>query len=371
MPTRSDRRILPWRWARYLIAFIGPLLAVTAMTGTGLTCWSLPIYGFVLIPLTELFLSPRHNNLSEAEEHALLSDGRFDRMLYLFVPIQYGILLLFLVQVGRTEVPLLDRIGMTASMGMMCGVYGINIAHELGHRRHRWERDLGRALLVTSMYVHFIIEHNRGHHRQVGTSQDPASARAGEWLWTFWVRAIAGSFRGAWRLEAQSLANGGVPVLSWRNEMLRGLAVELSLVLAIGFLFGPQVLGFFLVAALIGVLLLETVNYVEHYGLHRARRDDGRYVKVEHIHSWNSDHLLGRLTLFELSRHSDHHAKASTKYQVLRSPEDAPQLPTGYPGMMLLALLPPLWQRVMHPRIERLLGSPSAAGRLEALAVAS
>jgi alkane 1-monooxygenase len=239
-------------------------------------------------------------------------------------------------------------------MGLMCGVYGINVAHELGHRAQRWERDLARALLLTSLYMHFIIEHNRGHHRRVGTPEDPASARYGENIYFFWVRTIVFSFISAWKIEADRLRKEGHAPFGGRNEMLRSLLIELVLLVVIGSLFGAFTLLAFLGAALIGILLLETVNYIEHYGLGRARNAQGGFGRVQHYHSWNSDHPIGRTMLFELTRHSDHHWKASKKYQTLDSVPDGPQLPTGYPGMMLLALVPPLWFRITHPLIEEM-----------------
>jgi len=139
--------------------------------------------------------------------------------------------------------------------------------------------------------------------------------------------------------------------------MIQALLWQAGLIAAIGAFFGVVVLFYFLLAAVIGMLLLESVNYIEHYGLRRKRTAQGGYGRVQHAHSWNSDHLLGRLMLFELTRHSDHHWKASKKYQVLESLPDAPQLPTGYPGMMLLSLVPPLFFAVVHPRLAQMVRS--------------
>ena len=239
-------------------------------------------------------------------------------------------------------------------MGLMCGVYGINIAHELGHRTTRWERDLSRALLLSSLYMHFIIEHNRGHHRRVATPEDPASARFGENIYFFWVRTILFSFVSAWRIEIARLRKERKAPFGLHNEMIRFLLIEALLLISIGGLFGSHVLLYFVMAAAIGILLLETVNYIEHYGLGRKPNERGLYGRVAHTHSWNSDHVIGRMMLFELTRHSDHHYKASKKYQVLQSMEEGPQLPTGYPGMMLLTLVPPLWFRVVDPIVLRL-----------------
>ena len=345
------------RALRYTIAFTGPILAVIGLLSHGLWCWALPLYAFVLIPLVELFTRPLRDGLSEAGERAAANDPLFDALLLLFVPVQWGVLVLFLFHARAAAWPSWDLAGHVATMGLMCGVYGINIAHELGHRATRWERDLARVLLLSSLYMHFIIEHNRGHHRRVGTPEDPASARFGESIYRFWPRTILFSFISAWNIEVARLRTKGLPAFGVHNEMIRSLLIELALITTIALLFGTQALLCFLVAALIGILLLETVNYIEHYGLGRAINERGVHGRVQHVHSWNSDHLIGRCMLFELTRHSDHHYMASRKYQVLRSVPEAPELPTGYPGMMLLSLVPPLWFRVVDPIVRRLVGT--------------
>ncbi len=339
---------------RYVFTFIAPLWGVVGLLAHGGWTWALPLHAFVLVPLLEVLLPHTADNLSEEEEQAALDDPLFDALLYVLVPLQWSILILFLFQVNEPGLSGYEVAGRIASMGILCGIYGINVAHELGHRPKRWERDLARALLLTSLYMHFIIEHNRGHHRRVATPEDPASARYGEWVYAFWLRSIVFSFLSAWHIEAERLRKAGHAPYGLRNEMIHALLWQGALLAAIGLFFGGFVLLAFLAAALIGILLLETVNYIEHYGLRRIRGEQGQYQRVQHVHSWNSDHRLGRFTLFELTRHSDHHWKASRPYQVLRSVERAPQLPTGYPGTMLLSLLPPLFFAVMHPRIRAL-----------------
>ncbi len=339
------------RALRYLTTFIAPTCGLASLLGHGWLTWMLPLHAFAWVPLLELLLPRAPDNLTAEEEAVAKDDPLFDLIIYALVPVQWGLLILFLFQVGEPGLAWWEMAGRIASMGILCGIYGINVAHELGHRPRRWERDLARALLLTSLYMHFIIEHNRGHHRRVATPDDPASARYGEWLYAFWLRSMVFSFLSAWRIEADRLRKEGRAPFGWRNEMIHALLWQVGLVAAVGLAFGPHVLAAFLAAALIGALMLETVNYIEHYGLRRTRDGQGRYRRVEHVHSWNSDHLLGRLTLFELTRHSDHHWKASKKYQTLHSIDAAPQLPTGYPGTMLLSLVPPLFFAVMHPRL--------------------
>ncbi len=339
---------------RYALAFIGPALAWWSFCSTGWTCWSLPVFGFVLVPLVELIIPPSKDQLSSAEEQVALADPVHDILLYLFVPLQWITLFFFLFGIDDPALSRSDVIGRVLTMGFMCGVYGINVAHELGHRTARWERDLARTLLLSSLYMHFIIEHNRGHHRRVASPEDPASARFGETIYSFWVRSIVFGFISAWRIEAERLRKAGIPPYGRANEMIRSLVIEGMLLFGVLWTFGPFHLLAFMAAATIGILLLETVNYIEHYGLGRTVNERGTYGRVQHVHSWNSDHLIGRLMLFELTRHSDHHYMASRKYQILRSGPEAPQLPTGYPGMMLLSLCPPLWFRIVDPLVQRL-----------------
>jgi alkane 1-monooxygenase len=346
-----------FRALRYGISFVSPLLAWWGFSTSGLACWALPVFAFVIIPLIELCHRPVSTGLTEEQERAVLQDPWYDVLLMAFVPVQWALLLYFLYSIGDPALGAWDIGGRIATMGLMCGVYGINIAHELGHRSRRWERDMARVLLLSSLYMHFIIEHNRGHHRHVGTPNDPASARFGENLYFFWVRTIVFSFISAWRIEEDRMRKENRPIHGLHNEMIRSLLLELAFVLIIFFVCGGTELLCFLGAALIGILLLETVNYIEHYGLGRKLNDRHNYGRVQHVHSWNSDHIMGRYMLFELTRHSDHHFMASRKYQVLRSEAAGPQLPTGYPGMMLLSLVPPLWFRVVDPIIERLVES--------------
>ena len=342
------------RALRYLVAFTGPALAWVGLPHTGLATWALPLYGFVLLPLLELVIPADRRQLNTAEEEAAHADPVYDLLVLAMVPVQWATLVLFLFSVNAPGLAGWEVAGRIATMGLMCGVYGINVAHELGHRRSKWERDMARVLLLSSLYMHFLIEHNRGHHKRVGTPEDPASARFGEWIYAFWLRTILFSLMSAWRIEVERLQRDGRSAWSPRNEMLQALLIQGGLVAGIGLFFGGAVLLAFLSATLIGILLLETVNYIEHYGLGRPLNERGTFGRVQHFHSWNSNHLLGRLMLFELTRHSDHHYMASRKYQVLRSWDDGPELPTGYPGSMVLSLVPPLWRRVMDPRVRRL-----------------
>ncbi|MDP1744994.1 MAG: alkane 1-monooxygenase [Bacteroidota bacterium] len=340
---------------KYVTILTAPLVGIISLTMHGWLTWLLPLFSFFILPFTELFLNGSSTNLSDLEENAAKNDKTFDYVLYLMVPVQYFSLVYFLFSFNE---PLhgYEIAGRIVTMGILCGILGINVAHEIGHRVKPFEQFLAKSLLLTSLYMHFIIEHNRGHHKHVGTDHDPASSKYGEILYAFWFRSIIYSFISAWKIETDMLKKKGIPVLSWKNEMIRFIVIQLGFILLISLIFGYLVMLYFLGAAFFGIVLLETINYVEHYGLRRNKTNETTYERVMPVHSWNSNHPLGRIMLFELSRHSDHHYMASRKYQILRNFENSPQMPTGYPGMILLALVPPLWFKVMHKRIKAIQG---------------
>jgi len=329
-------------------------LAWVAFNERGWFCFLPLLWAFVFIPLVELFMKPNPNNLSVAEEAIAKADKRFDYLLYAVVIVQYFLLIYFLFSLQEVGLTWVDYTGRIISMGLLCGIFGINVGHELGHRANPLEQFLAKALLLTSLYLHFFIEHNKGHHKRVATQEDPASARYGESLFAFYPRTIIFSLISAWQIANKEVKRKGYSVLSWHNEMVQFTCIQLLMLLLIGYVFGALILGYYLIAALIGIGLLEAVNYIEHYGLSRKQIESGKYERAMPIHSWNSNHIVGRLMLFELSRHSDHHFMASRNYQILQHHDDAPQMPTGYPGMMILAHFPPLFFYVMNRQIKKL-----------------
>jgi len=340
---------------KYIWGFLGvPYIVAVSLIFDGYWTFFAPLIAFVAIPALEQILPKRRTNLDETTESFKTSNKFFDLLLYLNVPMQYALLGVFLYRVSYTNLTTMELIGKTISMGVGCGILGINVAHELGHRTTAFEKFLAKALLLTSMYMHFYIEHNRGHHKNVSTPVDPASARYNEPIYFFWIRSITGSYVSAHKLESLRLQRENRSWFSFRNEMILFALIQLSLLVLIYFIFGPVALVCFLGAAFTGILLLETVNYIEHYGLQRREVEPGIYEKVKPTHSWNSEHILGRIMLYELTRHSDHHYKATRKYQVLRYFEESPELPYGYPASMVLSLLPPVWFAVMNPRIKKL-----------------
>jgi alkane 1-monooxygenase len=338
------------RALRYLMAYSLPVTVAISFLSEGWLSFLPLLYGFGVIPLLDQVIGPKPSNMSSEEHNSASHNRLYDAIIYMALPVQLIMLCWFLWEVQH-PMATSDLVGRITAMGMMCGVLGINVAHELGHRPKSYERAMAKTLLATSLYMHFYIEHNKGHHRNVGTSVDGATARRHESLYAFWVRTIVQSFRSAWQITSKELSRGKKQVWSLHNEMLRMLFIQVALCFAIGFIFSWMVLACFVGAALMGILLLETVNYIEHYGLYRNKVNEFRYENVEPRHSWNSDHVLGRVVLFELTRHSDHHFEPAKHYQLLDSMKDASQLPAGYPAMMLLSMFPPVWFRVMNPRI--------------------
>jgi alkane 1-monooxygenase len=316
------------------------------------------------------------NHNPEQEAKAKASFG-YTLLLWSYVPIQYALTAFFLLKLSaggfsgpgigvigsltgaefstglNSAVWILGLIGATLSLGISNGGIGFTVAHELIHRSSKFEQSLGRALLLTTFYMHFAIEHVYGHHKHVGTEEDAATARKGETFYRFLVRSVPDQYRSAWEIERKRLKKKKKGFWSFSNEMLGFQVTQLAWLATIFWLMGPVVALLYIVSCVLAFSLLEAVNYLEHYGLEREKDERDRYQKVDHHHSWNSDHVVSRMFLFELSRHSDHHMVASRHYQVLRSLDDSPQLPTGYPGMILLAVIPPLWFRVMNPLVDR------------------
>ncbi len=342
------------RYIKYLNPVILYTLAILSFTNTGWWCWLPMIFSWVFIPILELFLNPDNKNLEEAEEALAKADKLYDYLLYLVVFLQIPTLFFFLFSLSANNLNTIDIIGRVATMGMLCGTFGINVAHELGHRVNKFEQTLSKVLLLSSLYMHFFIEHNKGHHKNVATPNDPSSARYNEWVYLFYFRTILLGYYSAWHIAAEEVKKKGKSVFSIYNEMIQMQLIQIAFVVIIYLVFGWWIMLYFLAAALMGILLLETVNYIEHYGLQRKTTGNNSFERALPQHSWNSSHPIGRMMLFELSRHSDHHYLASRKYQILRHHQNAPQLPTGYPGSMLLALLPPLWFWVMNRKIKAL-----------------
>ena len=337
----------------YLWAYLIPFVSFISIISVGYLTYLAPFVIFIILPSLELLLPKAETNFSKEDEVKALNSRFYDVLVYSMLPIQLGLVILFCYQIHTHDYSVIEYIGLILSLGMSCGVIGINIGHELGHRVNRSEQLMAKILLATSWYSHFFTEHNKGHHRYVSTPKDPASASLNQVLYLFWFQSIWGSFISAVDFENKRLAKKSSSFIL-QNEVYRWKLYEILGTITLGVIFGYKAALMFMGAALVGALLLECVNYIEHYGLRRKLLDNGRYEKVTPGHSWNSNHIVGRIVLFDLSRHSDHHANANRKYQILRNfGDESPHLPTGYPGMILLSLIPPLWFKVMNKQVKK------------------
>ncbi len=338
---------------KYLTAFSIPLMAFIGLYYKGMFTYLTPFYAFVLIPMLELIFPIDASNISEEESKSLLKNKVFDWLLYFNLPIVYVLVALALIVITTTSIETYEFVGLVLSVGIVLGVNGINVAHELGHRQTSNERFIGKALLLPALYMHFYIEHNFGHHLHAATKEDPATARYNQTVYGFWLTSVFRQYISAWRIQVRLLKNKNQLFFSLKNDMFWYTVIQLAYLITIFILFGTTGLLFALFAGITGFILLETVNYIEHYGLLRSKTPSGRYERVREVHSWNSNHIIGRIVLYELTRHSDHHYKTSKKYQILECHAESPQMPFGYPTSMVMAMIPPLWFAVMNKRIPR------------------
>ncbi|NHF59053.1 alkane 1-monooxygenase [Flavobacteriaceae bacterium TP-CH-4] len=336
---------------KYLAALTLPLSAVIGLYIQGIWSFFTPFYAFVLIPILELLLPHDESNYEGAEREDKAKSKLFDWMLYLNIPIVFGLLGYTLWFVSTAFLTKYELVGLMISLGIVLGTNGINVAHELGHRQTTVERHLGKLLLLPSHYMHFYIEHNFGHHANAATKEDPATARYNQTVYSFWFTSVIRQYISAWKLQLKLLKGNNEGFLTLNNDMLWYSILQLAYLAGIYLYFGTIGLLFAIGAGIIGFLMLETVNYIEHYGLSRLKLPSGRYERVREVHSWNSNHVMGRIVLYELTRHSDHHYKSSKKYQILDYHDISPQMPFGYPTSMVLSLVPPLWFSLMNPRI--------------------
>ncbi|MEJ6007257.1 alkane 1-monooxygenase [Paucibacter sp. AS339] len=355
-PTWRDNKRWWWLLSAIFPGLIWSHLFKYQETGQIAWLWLMSVVTYVVVPLLDGLLGPDTSNPPEEALADLEQQRWYQVLLLVFVPLQYGLtmhgawLVAHQTQMPGGSLGLLGWLGLILTVGGVNGI-AINTAHELGHKQPAWQRWLARITLAPVAYGHFFVEHNRGHHRRVATLEDPASARMGESFWAFLPRSMIGSLRSAWALERARLKGHRLPAWHWRNQCLQAWAMTLLFYAALCLWLGLGVLPFLLIQAFYGASLLEVVNYIEHYGLLRALGPDGRPVRCEPEHSWNSNHRVSNLFLFHLQRHSDHHAHPTRPYQALRHFESSPQLPTGYAGLLLLAYLPPLWFRLMDPKV--------------------
>jgi len=344
-----DKKRFAW-----LFSVLGPAISLVGTAGVSMfdaSSWLLffPLaFFYIFVPLLDLFIGEDTSNPPESSIEALEADPYYRWIAYATVPILWVAVIFNCIFLSTHSLTALEWIATVMTTGSVLG-FGLNVSHELGHKLQTAPRKIALFNTALGAYGHFSIEHNRGHHRHVSTPEDPASAKMGENIYQFACREMPGAALRAWRLEANRLQRQNKSEWHFENEILQALCLT-SVVY--GILIGFYGLDMFLVlipVALWGAFQLTSANYVEHYGIQRLKTSNGNYENCQPHHSWNSNHLVSNLVLFQLQRHSDHHAHPGRSYQSLRDFPELPRLPSGYFGMFFLAYLPPLWYRVMDP----------------------
>lgn len=348
----------PWVDGKRHLWLLSPMVPVLGLitlglyqvTGFGLFAWGgwLLLYG--VIPLLDWLIGVDRTNAPESAVRDLENDRYYRAIVYAYIPTQFVLTAWGAWLIVNHHPAWWEALGLVLTVGTINGV-AINTAHELGHKTNSLERWLAKLTLAPVAYGHFFIEHNKGHHKNVATPEDPASSKMGETFWAFLPRTMIGSVKSAWNIEKERLARNNQGVFTLHNENLQAWAMTVIFFGVLTLWLGWLALPFLLLQAFYGASLLEVVNYLEHYGLLRKKGADGRNERCRPEHSWNSNHIVTNLFLYQLQRHSDHHANPTRRFQALRHFDESPQLPSGYASMLMLAYFPPLWFRQMDPLV--------------------
>lgn len=323
-----------------------PLLSLWLIeSGAGI--WSvflLPVVYFALVPLLDLLISER-----QVENDGLEDSKIFIFLLYLQVPFHFIVFIGAIHAAVTVDLPLWARLVAVAGFGLINGQCAL-IGHEFAHKTGRVKRISAQVTLAVVGMGHFLLEHVRGHHIHVATPEDCASARLDESIYAFALRDMPGEVTGGLNREAERLAQKGISALSRHNRILQSYAMSLVVAVGLAVVLGPIAFAWIALHHLSAWFTLTLVTYIEHYGLLRAMGPDFRREPVQRIHTWNTNALVSNMLLFNVQRHSDHHARPMRPYQLLKDEEDGPRLPTGYFGMIVLAFVPPLWRWIMNAR---------------------
>jgi len=337
----------------YSCVYIFPLISIICTYNHGLM-WDLiiPSVPLIILPTLELIFGMDGYNPTKEETKHLESLYSFRLLTWLWVPWQILYILTSCVLLTYQNASFLHVLLVAISTGMITGGIGITVAHELIHKNSSFEQNLGKSLLASVMYLHFYPEHLHGHHKRVATKEDPATSRYGETLYQFLPRTIIYSYLSAWKIESKRMQKLNLSTISWSNTMIQEIVYTITTTSVLYLTLGPLAASFWVIQSFVAIVMLEIVNYIEHYGLQR-KVVEGSYERVTPFHSWNADHWVSNYVLFKLQRHADHHTWPYKRYQTLRNWDFSPQLPTGYSGMMVLSLFPPLYFAVMNPKVER------------------
>ena len=320
------------KWTRKLFALSGPIVL------------------HAIIPAFDAVIGNDENNPTDDDVQSLVKDPYYDRLVKMFIPIQMAANVYATYLVSRKDTPMLDRILLGISMGAINGI-AVTTAHELSHRPNKADHMLSHATLMPLFYNHFRVEHPYGHHKRAATPEDPASSQMGESFYQFWPRTVFGGIKSGIEIEARRLKRKGLPFFSKDNELLQGWAMSATFHAGLIKTFGTQIIPYLATQAFYGISLFEIINYIEHYGLKREQKEDGSYARTMPEHSWNNNNVVTNLFLYQLQRHSDHHAYPTRPFQALRHFEEAPELPSGYATMLLPALIPSWWFKMMDQRV--------------------
>ena len=340
---------------KYLMSYSIALFAFIGISLGGFYNYLAVVFTFVFIPVLEIIVRKSDEKYTDEEKKNRNLDPFFDLLLYLNIPIVFGIFFFSLEKLALAS-SVYDIIGIILSASIVMATNGINVGHELGHRKSLIARTCSKLLYLPCQYMHFYIEHNFGHHLNVATPEDPATARYKQTVYSFWITSVIRTYVSAWEIQLKLLKVSKRSFFSFKNDMVFYTLFQLSFLVFIYYNFGLYLTLLSILMSVVSFLFLETINYVEHYGLLRKKEPSGRYERVKPHHSWNSNHTIGRIVLYELTRHSDHHFKSSKKYQILESLDECPHLPHGYPTSILLSLIPPLWFSIMNPLVRTHMG---------------
>lgn len=338
--------------APHYASLLLPVALIPGLWYQGAWLLLVPVIALVMIPVADALVGVDHASPQQKDVAALEARWSYRIVLYVFVLLQTIMLIALLDAWHHGSWSWWEGLLAVLSTGIVTGGIGIVISHELAHRPSWWERALGYLLLSEVCYMHFVLEHVAGHHRNVGLPEDPATARRGEAAYRFILRSVVGQWLHAWSLEASRLKASGRAPYGPGNRMYGWTVVPVALMAVIGMVWDASAVALFAGQSAVAVTLLELVNYVEHYGLERVEIRPGVRDRVRAEHSWESRFRVSNTVLFRLQRHADHHLQPQRRYQALGVHDASPQLPQGYPAMVVAALVPPLWRRMIHPILD-------------------
>jgi alkane 1-monooxygenase len=339
-------------WLLSIVMPAVPLMGMFIYLQTGLE-WTLglPILLiYLVVPFLDSIIGSDNDNPPEEIVPQLEADTYYRYLTFATIPMHIIVLIAAAYLVGSNDLSWWAVAVVAIVAGGYSG-FSINTAHELGHKQSSIEQWLAKVCMAVLGYGHFCIDHNRGHHVAVATPEDPASSRMGESIYAFALREIPGNLKRGWRLEQARLQKQGKKTFSIHNEILQSYFLTVILQGPLVFAFGWIMLPFLAMHNGWAWFQLTSANYVEHYGLLRQKKDNGRYERCQPHHSWNANYILSNIMLFNLERHSDHHANPIRRYQSLRNFPNIPEMPNGYFGMYLMAYIPSVWFAVMDKRL--------------------